>query len=270
MKIDLYEEYIYYIEYFCTRYSEIASKETSHIEYKDLMILNQGLNVIEYLIGFFKEINLFDFRRFQNNLTIQSHLSLTFHQTEKGIHVIEFPLSSIDIHKFNHLLECKQKQLSSLANFSCLSIDISSISPALHHIIGFIYQASDTSLQFHFCSIEVDSLIAKEKWKKFNRIPKSHLKTIYKKSNHQLSDEVLNQYQYSNYEVQNAFKFYFNCTYSQYVLKMRMLKALAEILFTNLTFKQIAHNNNFNSYTNMHKVFGSSNILLNNIPRILN
>ncbi|WP_353885667.1 helix-turn-helix domain-containing protein [uncultured Weeksella sp.] len=71
------------------------------------------------------------------------------------------------------------------------------------------------------------------------------------------------------YEVQNAFKFYFNCTYSQYVVKMRMLKALAAILFTNLTLKQIAHNNNFSSYTNMHKVFCSLNILLNNIPRIL-
>lgn len=267
MKIELYEEYIYYIHYFCIKYSEIVSNEHTQSEVKHLVILNQGIKLIDYLFDIFKKINLFNFNKYENQWQIQSNFILLINYKEQTFQNNNLSLNKIDPEQFNTLLTSKYNQLAFATNYSFFSLDISSISSSYHQLVGFLFNTTQHTLSFHFCSIEVLSTEPLSNWKKFYRISKKQLKTIHKE--YTLTKEKTKQYDFSIYEIQKGFQFYFNCTYAQYDIKKRMLKALECIMFTDLTFKEIAYTTGFNNYNSLHRTFHQHNIHLADIPRFI-
>ncbi|WP_295677698.1 hypothetical protein [Epilithonimonas vandammei] len=63
-------------------------------------------------------------------------------------------------------------------------------------------------------------------------------------------------------------KDYYGSSHQAFVLKMKMVNAIRDIMFTNLTLKEIAFKNNFSSYIAMYNAFHKTNFLnLSKIPR---
>lgn len=71
-------------------------------------------------------------------------------------------------------------------------------------------------------------------------------------------------------QFQSDCKDYFGDTFHQFHLKMKMLDALGDIIFTDYNLKEISYRNNFSNYNNMYFLFTKRyNFPLASIPRIL-
>lgn len=71
-------------------------------------------------------------------------------------------------------------------------------------------------------------------------------------------------------QFQKDCKEYFGDTFHQFINKMKMLGALEDQLFTNYSYKEIAHRNGFQAYNNMHFLFRKKyNFPFELIPRLL-
>ncbi|MBS0027214.1 helix-turn-helix domain-containing protein [Chitinophaga sp. 22321] len=71
-------------------------------------------------------------------------------------------------------------------------------------------------------------------------------------------------------QVQKDSKLYFGTTLYNFVLKLKMLDTIDDLMFTDLTLKEIAFKNNFADYGSMYKLFSKQyNFPLQQIPRFL-
>lgn len=72
-------------------------------------------------------------------------------------------------------------------------------------------------------------------------------------------------------QVQKDSKLYFGTTVHNFVLKLKMLDTIDDLMFTDLSLKEIAFKNNFADYSSMYKLFNKQhNFPLQQIPRFLN
>ncbi|WP_412468738.1 helix-turn-helix domain-containing protein [Pedobacter sp. KLB.chiD] len=67
---------------------------------------------------------------------------------------------------------------------------------------------------------------------------------------------------------QDDCKFYFRDTFHQFLNKLRMLKALEDIVLSDLSLKEIAYHNHFTGYNNMSFLYRRYQLSLPTIPRI--
>ncbi|QIH34474.1 hypothetical protein [Sphingobacterium sp. DR205] len=69
-------------------------------------------------------------------------------------------------------------------------------------------------------------------------------------------------------QLQKDCKVYLEDTFYQFYMKLKMIGANRDILFTDKTLKEVAYNNRFNDYLNMYRVFSQHyKISLVDIPR---
>jgi len=72
-------------------------------------------------------------------------------------------------------------------------------------------------------------------------------------------------------QLQKDSKLYFGTTLHNFVLKLKMLDTIDDLMLTDLTLKEIAFKNNFTDYSSMYKLFNKQyNFPLQQIPRFLN
>lgn len=72
-------------------------------------------------------------------------------------------------------------------------------------------------------------------------------------------------------QVQKDSKLYFGTTLYNLVLKLKMLDTIDDLMFTDLSLKEIAAKNNFADYSSMYKLFNKQyKFPLQQIPRFLN
>jgi len=65
-------------------------------------------------------------------------------------------------------------------------------------------------------------------------------------------------------------KIYFGDTFYSFILKLKMMDAIGDIIFTRLSLKEIAFKNKFLDYSNMYKTFVRYGLTLNDVPRLGN
>ncbi|WP_309880664.1 AraC family transcriptional regulator [Chryseobacterium rhizosphaerae] len=75
-------------------------------------------------------------------------------------------------------------------------------------------------------------------------------------------------YNYSHF--QRDCKICFGDAFYSFRLKMNMMNAVGDIIFTDLSLKEIAFKNNFLDYANMYKAFVRHEVSLTCIPRLAN
>ena len=69
-------------------------------------------------------------------------------------------------------------------------------------------------------------------------------------------------------QFQKDCKIYLEDTFYQFFMKLKMIKANHDILFTNMTLKEVAYKNQFTDYLNMYRLFTKRyQISLDEIPR---
>ncbi|WP_431609257.1 helix-turn-helix domain-containing protein [Chryseobacterium sp. 'Rf worker isolate 10'] len=72
-------------------------------------------------------------------------------------------------------------------------------------------------------------------------------------------------------QIQKDSKLYFGTTLYNFFLKLKMLDTIDDLMFTDLSLKEIAFKNNFADYCSMYKLFNKQyNFPLQQIPRFLN
>ncbi|WP_426477493.1 helix-turn-helix domain-containing protein [Chryseobacterium sp. CBSDS_008] len=75
-------------------------------------------------------------------------------------------------------------------------------------------------------------------------------------------------YNYSHF--QRHCKICFGDAFYSFRLKKNMVDAVGDIVFTDLSLKEVAFKNNFLDYANMYKAFDRHKLSLTNIPRLAN
>ncbi|ASE62026.1 AraC family transcriptional regulator [Chryseobacterium indologenes] len=69
-------------------------------------------------------------------------------------------------------------------------------------------------------------------------------------------------------QFQKDCKIYLEDTFYQFFMKLKMIRANHDILFTNMTLKEVAYNNQFSDYLNLYRLFTQRyQISLDEIPR---
>ncbi len=68
MKIEVYEEYIKYLNFFIHRYGDVIKKNEPQVEAKQDILNKQYMQMIEYAFGFIQKINLFAIQDYQSQL----------------------------------------------------------------------------------------------------------------------------------------------------------------------------------------------------------
>ncbi|EJL74421.1 helix-turn-helix domain-containing protein [Chryseobacterium populi] len=98
----------------------------------------------------------------------------------------------------------------------------------------------------------------------------THLLETYKKNINLSPKRLATQYGKSYKQVQMDSKLYFGTTLYDFILKLKMLDAIDDLMFTDLTLKEIAFQNNFTDYSSMYRLFNKLyNFPLQQIPRFL-
>lgn len=77
------------------------------------------------------------------------------------------------------------------------------------------------------------------------------------------------QYGKSYKQVQKDSKFYFGSTLYNFILKLKMLDTFEDIMFTDLSLKEIAYKNDFQDYGSMYRLFKQYHFPLKQVPRFL-
>ncbi|SEW24370.1 Helix-turn-helix domain-containing protein [Chryseobacterium wanjuense] len=77
------------------------------------------------------------------------------------------------------------------------------------------------------------------------------------------------QYGKSYKQVQKDSKSYFGSTLYSFILKLKMLDTVEDIMFTDLSLKEIAYKNDFADYGSMYRLFKQYRFSLKQIPRFL-
>ncbi len=228
--------------------------------------------MIEYSFRLIQKINLFSIQDYQSQLLLIPQLIFYFND------VCECPRPpniSIDFNlDLDAIYELFKKNIQINYNqnqyFPSL-IDISSLSASYHHLAGFVHRYKQNEFAFYCVSIQVKSQELNDDWKTFYRIPVHKLKLIYKEclQKNQTLYAFAEETEYSYYEIQKGFNFYFNCSFSLYERKVKMLKAIELIMFTNAPLKYVAIQSGFFNYNTLHRVFYKHQIPLKEIPRLI-
>jgi AraC-like DNA-binding protein len=92
----------------------------------------------------------------------------------------------------------------------------------------------------------------------------------HQKDTSQSVQRLAAQFGKSYKQVQKDSKLYFGTTLYSFILKLKMVDTLQDIMFTDLTLKEIAYKNNFLDYTSMHRIFNKQyKFPFKRIPRFL-
>lgn len=272
MKIEVYEEYIKYLNFFIHRYGDVIKKIEPQIEAKQDILNKQYMQMIEYAFRFIQKINLFAIQDYQSQLLFIPQLIFYFNDVcecpRPPILSIDF---NVDINAICELLKNNTQINYNQNQYFPSLIDISALSVGYHHLAGFVHRHKQDQFSYYCVSIQVKSQELKGDWKKFYHIPIHKLKLIYKEylQKNQTLHAFAEDTEYTHYEIQKGFEYYFNCSFSQYEKKLKMLKALELIMFTNTPLKYIAIQSGFSNYNTLHRVFAKHQIPLKEIPRLI-
>ncbi|OCA77094.1 hypothetical protein BBI01_01125 [Chryseobacterium artocarpi] len=112
-------------------------------------------------------------------------------------------------------------------------------------------------------------------------IPKNSIKTMskdisyvkeilesYDPDNKQSLRDLVARKGFSYNQFQKDCKVYFGDTFYSFLLKRKIMDAVVDIIFTRMSFKEIAFKNKFIDYPNMYKTFLKYGVTLPMIPRI--
>jgi len=80
--------------------------------------------------------------------------------------------------------------------------------------------------------------------------------------------EFVNATGYNYRQFQRDSKAYFGAPFYKFLLKMRMVQAASDIVFSKFSLKEIAFKNEFSDYNAMYKTFKRYQIIVTEIPRI--
>lgn len=272
MKIEVYEEYIKYLNFFIHRYGDVIKKNEPQVEAKQDILNKQYMQMIEYAFGFIQKINLFAIQDYQSQLLFIPQLIFYFND------VCECPppptLSidfNVDIEALYKLLKNNTQITYNQNQYFPFLIDISGLSHGYHHLAGFVHRHKQNQFAYYCVSIQVISQELNSKWKRFYHIPIHKLKLIYKEclQKNQTLYAFATDTEFTYYEIQKGFNYYFNCSFSEYEQKLKMLKALELIMFTNAPFKDITIQSGFSTYTTLKRTFAKQQIPLKEIPRLI-
>jgi len=124
--------------------------------------------------------------------------------------------------------------------------------------------SKDICLSIGLCSTPRDminipggrSAYVSDLFKEYDELPRQSLQ------------DWLKEKKLSHSKIQRASKLYWGETFYSYYIKVKMIMAMHQILFTSETLKQIAIEHKFGKYSNMYKAFKRSHIDVTEIIRL--
>lgn len=137
--------------------------------------------------------------------------------------------------------------------------------PDFYTVNGLIWSdnSKDIYLSFGICSIPRDMITIPAG--RFAYV--SDLFKEYDELSGQLLRDWLKEKKLSYNKIQKASKMHWGDTFYSYYIKVKMIMAIHQILFTTETLKQIAISHKFVKYSNMYRTFKKNHIDLTEIPR---
>jgi len=137
--------------------------------------------------------------------------------------------------------------------------------PNLCYVSGIIWKDDlrRVFISLSECSIPSDIIIIPQG--PFEYLPEL-LEEFDSIKSHQLRDWI-NEKELSIHKIQKHAKKYWGDSFYSYYLKMKMIEAIDDILFTSKTLKEIAVSHNFVKYNNMYRTFKRYHIDLAKISR---
>ncbi len=137
---------------------------------------------------------------------------------------------------------------------------------SMHLVVGVARLESSTDGFFHF----VDLCLSKNLIRKVpHRIAYvGDILDSYDRDHKQSLREIVRLEGYNYNQFQRDCKDYFGDTFYSFLLKLKMMEAVADIIFTERSLKEIAFKNKFLDYANMYKTFVRYGLNLSKIPRL--
>lgn len=92
----------------------------------------------------------------------------------------------------------------------------------------------------------------------------------YDRDHKQSLREIVRSEGYNYNQFQRDCKDYFGDTFYSFLLKLKMMAAVDDLIFTDRSLKETAFKNKFLDYANMYKTFARYGLTLTQIPRLAN
>ncbi|PUV24426.1 AraC family transcriptional regulator [Sphingobacterium athyrii] len=138
----------------------------------------------------------------------------------------------------------------------------------MHLVVGIVHEEDDNKGFLHAIDLHLPKNLLKN-------VPSNvmYVKDIldsYPIGEKQTVKEFIEKRGYTYSQFQRDCKICFGDAFYSFRLKINMMEAVGDIIFTNLSLKEVAFKNKFLDYANMYKAFVRHGLSLTNIPRLAN
>jgi len=257
MRFEEYEEIITHIEHIIETFNQIVMDNGTAIFKNNNVFLQMNEVLIKTILQFFNEIQFMNcsaqaFELQHQHILTYSHLTKSWEMEQENSSIT--PINQVIQDKLHDLIPFILKQKP----FHLYKIQLSDIPNSYRHVLLWC-QCINTST---FRCFVTDLRYTSEQ-------PLQPKRLLFHLSKEELLNHKEVVQKYSLYQINQAFKFYFNCTSFTYYQQIQMIKVFELSLLTNYSMKQIAKLAGYNSYTTMNRTFKRYNYPLKNLPRLI-
>lgn len=137
---------------------------------------------------------------------------------------------------------------------------------SMHLITGLARLESKTDGFFHLVDLCLPNKLIRKVPQRIAYV--GDILDSYDRDHKQSLRDIVRLEGYNYNQFQRDCKDYFGDTFYSFLLKLKMMEAVADIIFTERSLKEIAFKNKFLDYANMYKTFVRYGLNLSKIPRL--
>lgn len=139
---------------------------------------------------------------------------------------------------------------------------------SMHLVAGFARMKDQNNGILHMLQLCLPKKLIKSVPQSVTTV-KDIIESYHAEDKHSLR-ELVKSKGHSYNQFQKDCKIYLGDTFYSFLLKMKMIEAAGDVIFTDLSYKEIAFKNKFADYPNMYKTFMKYGISFSEIPRLAN
>lgn len=257
MRFEEYEEIILRTEQIIQTFNNVVNHNGTALFKQEEIFRQMNENLILNTIQFFSAINFMHCTMQPFSLQSKHMLSyshITKRWTTSCNNPAIKPYNQIIIDKLDPLIKFILKG----DNLQLYKMQLADLPQTYHHLFLWCQKTNDYTIKCHVTDIRFVHQNQHLKNAMLFHISKEEILNIEKVSK-----------KFSKYHINQAYKFYFNCSTFVYLQYRQMIKAYELALTTNLTMKEIAALAGYNSYTTMNRTFKRFNFPLKKLPRLI-
>ena len=258
MKIDQFEEIIIQVEHLMHNFNEIVNENGTMLFLHTILSQQMNKEFIQSSLTFLQSINFMDIKTYSDQFSIESELILTYKEANWSIDSSQ-PTDISELHPtiIQFLEEIKPKCLQGKA-LQLYRMPLINQPGIYQHLFLWCHRISYQTINCYITNLKFKQPTLSIKTRLFHPVSKKEL------LNKQLCIK-----KYSKYQINSAFKFYFNTSYTMYYQQLQLIKTYEYIVLSAYSFKEIAQISGYTSSGTMRRIFHRYNIILKEIPRLI-